>query len=406
MNHQVLLAVLLMLAASACGASPTPPGTGHEPETMTSDRSDRSGRPELTTPLAVDEPVQIATTPSVRPDGSVALLFVSNTGADYLMERSPDGATRTEDLPMAVTWGALFDAPDAEHRLLHYDGAGQTRLSHGRPWNVIDEAPGLAGAPGSVARDPAGRVHTVFDGHELAVFDNGWTRRPLGLRCSVHGVALALPANGNDPHVACWSSQTGAWALHWVGPAGVPEQVTPGDAEALRHSRLALAVEDDGTPHAFFLRELSGQSVLQHAVRGPGGFQIETLASHPIPSECPPPNQLGEMCERTTDRALPLSAHYRRGVLELIFAEIRHDVTLRAVEEDDLQESYIAWQRDGQVTATVWLGRLESGQMQRQLLFEGPSPAFSPSASAAVDAAGRLHVAAVVDQKPRYAVVD
>ena len=317
--------------------------------------------------------------------------------------RSAGGVWAPEATPFPLARvGLTHDPGDDAALALTYDGAFGTALWRraGEAWAAVGGLPGLNTASAfGFARAEDGALHAavVTDLSDLryASFDGTWSSSQVDVQATP-SAALAVDAEG-APHLAYWSSAQGAtWELRYAAPPAAPEVIAGLGSNLLEVSRVGIAAVS-GAPHALAaLQEPGGLHRLVLARRvGPGAWTVEAIAAEDDAGAklcAGEPQASGEVCAFDYVRYRPLAiVGSAGGDVRALFARVRYQGSLVG-SCTDLPFPVCSWALKEDTTATEVGIAWPSEQGPKWAVVAGGG--VVEAATAAVDAGGRIHVAA------------
>lgn len=342
-------------------------------------------------------------------DPEIAFSIAEGGYFGYFARRVGVDAWSTEPTPFALARVGLAHAPSADTPLaLAYDGAFGTSLWHREAgeWTSIAPLPGknIASARG-FARDPMGPLHAAVvtdDGAARhAIHDGAWQSTAIGGDAPA-SATVALDPTG-DPHLTFWSSKNLTWELFYAAPPEPAELVFPLGSNVLEIQQHAIAVVPgdgnplDATPYVLAARQLPGglhEIVLAHRV-SQKKWEVEVVIAEDDKDAklCDgEPEGPGATCDYDYVRYRPLAAVASAGGDVRFFYLQHHHVGTLVAECQMMPMPFCAWAPQSDTSST----ELRIGWPSDQ----GPKWApladdvFIADATATVDAAGRIHVAA------------
>lgn len=356
--------------------------------------------------------------PSVALDKSGnpgVLLSVAQGGfKGYYGARAASGAWSVGALSPAVATGGLAVEPAGAMNALVYDGAA----SGGQLWrlsgtwqysaavspSLVGQSKGMCGWDGAFAIDRGGCLHTVFaslssDLYYLRRKGTSWTSQTLS--STLGGKALLALAPSGVPHVFWWASQGSAgWFLYRATMPGKTETVVSLGSNTLGGENQAFSVtvtgspSDAGTPHLLYVRRSpANKAQLAYGTRASTGAWSFAALETDGANSCTGPCTVGATCQYDYSIYRPMAAvSSGSGDVLLLYNQQRYFGTATGT-----RQSYppynCQWTYARQAEGTVWQARVKGSTVSRAQVASGVLMAGSGPASAALDAAGRVHLA-------------
>ncbi|MCC6752124.1 MAG: hypothetical protein IT371_31020 [Deltaproteobacteria bacterium] len=369
--------------------------------------------------------------------GEPALLFsVAESGYHGFYARRQGSTWSVTPTGSPLATGALVMGPNDAPQALFYDGtpSGNRRATFsGATWTVHESLPAQrTGWSGGLAVDRAGClyapgfVHLVYGGPQsTTLLSLAPAPTPQPISWIVTPILPVMPSEAGSPPVALspegraqlafFRTVKGEWELAWAAPPLGAEPVARYGSSSLSHaSQVALVVtpvpgEPLGRPHVFFKRFAPASPErleLTHASRDPttAAWRLTAVASEDVGDKCTrQPTMTGESCSYDLVEHVPVGAVASgNGDVRLFVSRLRHHAKLTATCDGPTRPPPpnppgpppmgCRWQGAHETEGRLELASLQAGGgFSRAIVKEGLVARHL--GSAALDAAGRLHLA-------------
>lgn len=342
-------------------------------------------------------------------DPEVAFSIAEGGYFGYFARRVGVDSWSTEATPFPLARVALAHEPAGDAPLaLAYDGAFGTSLwrREAGQWKSIAPLPGknIASARG-FARAPMGPLHAAVvadDGAvRHAIHDGAWQSTAIGGDAPA-SAAVALDPAG-DPHLTFWSSKNLTWELYYAAPPEPPELVFPLGSNVLELQQHGIAVVPgdgnplDAAPYVLAARQLAGglhELVLAHRISQQKWIVEVVIAEDDKDAKlCDgEPEGPGDTCDYDYVRYRPLAVVASAGGDVRFFYLQHHHVGTLVAQCQMMPMPVCAWAPQSDTsTAELRIGWPTDQGPKWAALAED---VFITDATATVDAAGRIHIAA------------